>query len=199
MYNHYLNLHVGSLMRSKYRNHKQGIAFISRPKRQRGTYIPTEKHQKALEAVIVQLKCGTLVDANNHYTCEAIQNLSEDLINILNVLYASDFDEEDIRHFQVKFDQTIRGFDKHFYLAARDHDDLFAVFYYDIARPILMAAMGVILAVLMSPILPFSSSARDYVGSFFNPHPHVITDEFDKARDAIIQDAKDQCNAGFGF
>jgi len=184
-------------MRSTYRNKKQGVEFVARHKRQRGFYSTTETHQKALEAVILKLKCGNLVDANNHYTCDAIQNLSEDLINILNVLYASDFDEEDVRHFQVKFERTIRGFDEHFYPAARDHDDLLAMFYYDIARPALMGAMGVIVAVLMSPVLPFSSTAQEYVGSFFNSNPHVITHEFDNVRDAIVQDAEATRNASF--
>ncbi len=145
------------------------------------------KYLAQLRAILDKFKSDSLFNTQHAHTKEAIDLLEEELSTDINVLFSSELGQADINFFQGKFELSLRKVDQQFHIAKGT--DMFSAMYHKIVRPALMALMGSIIAVLMSPVLPFSASARHYVGSFFNSHLlNTLKSGFSNMREDITKD-----------
>ena len=159
-----------------------------------------EKYQAQLTDIINKLSCNPLLKAGPYnQTKNDITQLKNELSTHISKLFSSECDAADLHYFQVKFQKSIHAFENSLILVSdTPHKDslaavsynLIEAIYVTVVRPLLMKLLGAIVGVLMSPVLPFSSSARDYVGSFFRtPIGNLLTNEFNGFRRDIEKDA----------
>lgn len=148
------------------------------------------KHLSELERVIKKLK--SLCDCESSYNVRcAVIKLESTMRDNIEYLFSDTINQVKIDFFEAKSDLALREFDQSCEYRSDNSDE---TFYESIKLGLkpLKILIAIIVAALASPVLPFSASARNYVGSFFNtPGMNILTNEFAKLRGDIHQEATD--------
>lgn len=144
--------------------------------------------EKLINNYLEKLKTIIFVELGETFHQLILEDLWTELEGHINDLFHSSIDKADINRFTEKFELTLRKIDKRIVL--NPETDTQTWMYYAILRPALMAFMGCIVTLLIAPVLPFSSNARDYRGSFFNSHQlNTLKNKLSKLNKEILKEA----------
>ncbi|MCX7091457.1 MAG: hypothetical protein NTU48_08415 [Legionellales bacterium] len=145
-----------------------------------------------LLGIIANLRSNPLIGLDTEKSIEALE---KSLAKNIEVLFASECDAYDLQFFRLQFERSLRVFENDLILKSNDNSWSAAIerLYLTTVKPLLMKLLGIILGIFLSPVLPFSSTARDYVGSFFRSHlGNTLYNEFKDLRSKIEKHATEQ-------